>query len=179
MTIVAHLAETERLVLRELRAEDVSDAYVGGLNDPEVTAQTEARGRTFTAEEVRRYVVESNQAGVSQLIGLMLKPDGKHIGNIRLSGFSSRHRRVDLGIMLFDKTAWGRGLGTEALLGACTYVFGALRMHRICADYHRTNLSSRRIFQKAGFVEEGVFRDHFLVDGAFVDSIRVGKLDES
>ena len=176
MTVM--IGETERLVLREMEPADVGEAYVRGLNDPEVTGQTEAGGRAWSEDELRRYVTEANQPGVSQLIALILKSDSRHIGNVRLSGFSARHRRVDLGIVLFDKSAWGQGLGTEAILGVCRYAFAELRMHRVCADYHRTNAASARIFEKAGFIQEGVFRDHFLVAGQFVDSIRVGKLDE-
>jgi ribosomal-protein-alanine N-acetyltransferase len=172
------LAETKRLVVREIRPEDVGETYVAGLNDPEVVGKTEAAGRAWSEAEIRHYVAESNQPGVSQLLGLMLKPQHRHIGNIRLFAFSTRHRRAELGIMLFDKTCWGRGLGTEALLAVCGYAFGTLGLHRICADYQATNLGSARIFAKAGFVHEGVFRKHFLVNGAFVDSIRVGKLDD-
>lgn len=173
------LAESERLVLRELRPEDVGATYVAGLNDPDVVGRTEAAGRQWTEPEIRRYVAESNQAGVSQLIGLLVKPELRHVGNIRLSGFSNRHRRVDLGIMLFDKSYWGRGLGTEAIKATIQYVFGTLGMHRICADYHADNVASGRMFASAGFVTEGTFRDHFFVNGAYVDSVRVAKLNDN
>ena len=170
------IATTPRLLLRNLRESDVTSAYVSGLNDPEVTDQTEARGRRWSEAEIRSYVAESNQPGVSQLIGIFLREGRKHIGNIRLSGISARHQRVDLGIMIFDKAEWGKGYATESLEGVSGYVFKALGFNRICADYHATNTSSARIFAKAGFVREGVFRRHFRVDGAYVDSVRVARL---
>jgi len=164
---------TRRLVLRPLLVDDITPAYIDSLNDPEVVRYTEARHVTWTDQKVREYVRDSNFPGVSELIGIFLNHSGRHIGNIRLSNFSNIHRRVDLGIMIFDKTQWSKGYATDALVGVSRYVFGELRYHKICADYHAVHHSSARTFAKAGYRVEGIFKDHFVIDGEFVDSVRI------
>ncbi len=167
---------TNRLYLRQLEVCDITEPYLEGLRDPEIIGLTEARHVLWNRDNAAEYIQSSNVPGQSQLIGVFLKDSNKHIGNVRLSGFSITHKRVELGIMLFDKTEWGKGLGTETLTGICNYVFNDLKLHKLSADYYAVNKASAKIFAKAGFEIEGVFKDHFLLDGEFVDSVRIYKL---
>ena len=169
---------TQNLYLRPLSITDITQEYISALNDDEVVRLTEARHQKWDEESVKRYVVESNVEGVSQLIGIFIRVSDKHIGNIRLLNFSEKHKRVDLGIMLFDKSQWSKGYGAESLRGITNYVFNVLKLHRICADYYSLNSASARMFEKAGFRIEGVFKDHFLLDGEYVDSVRIAKINK-
>jgi len=168
---------TNNLYLRELSVKDITPSYVNALNDPEIVRLTGARYKQWNKENVKRYVIESNIKNVSQLIGIFLKKNYKHIGNIRLFNFNFHHKRVELGIMIFDKTEWSKGYGTESLSAISTYVFKTLKLHRICADYYAINIGSAKIFKKADFTVEGIFKDHFILNDKYVDSIRVAKLD--
>lgn len=169
------LIRTERLYLRELMVEDIGDQYVMGLNDPEVVGLTEARHSVWTREKVEAYVLESNIPGQSLLLGVFLSDCHRHIGNVRLFNFCW-HRRAELGIMIFDKSCWSKGYGSEAIIGVVDYAFEKLGLHRIVADYYAINTGSARMFAKAGFVVEGVFKDHFWLDGRYVDSVRIAKI---
>lgn len=169
---------TENLYLRQLSPEDITAEYISALNDQEVVRLTGARFERWDEEKVKRYVEESNRAGISLLIGIFLKNHDKHIGNIRLFNFDKNHDRVELGIMIFDKSQWGKGYGTESLGAVEKYVFEDLGLHKICADYYSVNVGSARIFEKMGFVIEGVFKEHFQLDGKYVDSIRIAKFND-
>lgn len=166
-----------RMYLRELAVGDITPAYVNGLNDPEVVQYTGARHVRWDRQSVEEYVKRSNIEGESQLLGIFLRGSNQHIGNIRLSNFSVPHLRCELGIMIFDNSQWGKGYGTDALNAAADYIFGTLKLHRVCADYYSVNTASARIFAKAGFQIEGIFKDHFLLDGQYVDSVRIGRIN--
>ena len=169
---------TQNLYLRQLTVEDITQAYVDALNDPKVVRLTEAKHFKWNRESVIEYVEKSNVEGESLLLGIFVKGSNKHIGNIRLFNFSKQHHRVELGIMIFDKSQWNKGYGTEALIAVTGYVFGVLELHRICADYYAVNAASARMFEKVGFKIEGVFRDHFFLDGEYVNSIRIARINE-
>ncbi|QMU79176.1 GNAT family N-acetyltransferase [Streptacidiphilus sp. PB12-B1b] len=64
----------------------------------------------------------------------------------------------------------GRGLGTEATRLICGYGFEKLGLHRISLEVYAFNPRARRVYEKAGFVAEGVLRDALLWDGAWVDA---------
>lgn len=169
---------TNNLFLRKMKESDITSEYVSSLNEKPIVKFTEARHQKWDEEKVRKYVKESN-INDKQLIGIFLKGSCKHIGNIRLSNINKKHKRVELGIMIFGKSQWGKGYGTESLKEVVNYVFNDLKFHKICADYYSVNKASAKIFKKAGFEIEGVFKDHFLLDGTYVDSVRIAKINKS
>lgn len=168
---------TTRLHLRQFTVDDITSDYIVALNDKGVVQYTDARHTSWNAENGREFVLDSNIEGVRELIGLFLKESGKHIGSIRLH-FDNRERRVALGIMIWDKTQWGKGYGVEALHAISDYVFNDLGYHKLWAGYYPVNVASARLFEKAGFEIEGVFKDHFVLYGEFVDDVYVAKLNK-
>ncbi|MHA2292527.1 MAG: GNAT family N-acetyltransferase [Candidatus Hodarchaeales archaeon] len=170
---------TDNLILRTLTIDDVTQEYLDALNDYNTVRFTEARHQEWDKEKVYKFIKESNIEGTTELVGIFLRDSEKHIGNIRLSGMNPHHKRVDLGIMLFDKSEWSRGYGTEAIKGVTNYVFKELNLHKICADYYSVNHASARMFNKAGFKVEGIYKDHFFFEDTYIDSIRVGLVNKA
>lgn len=170
--------DTQRLKIRIFNPEDVTDEYVQALDDPEVVGLTESRYRNhrLTLEQAQEYATKSNQ-GNSIFVGIFLK-DGRHIGNIRVHTISEQNKRGELGIMIWNKNEWGKGYATEALEAVVSYAFTYLNLHKVEAEYYSTNTGSKRIFDKAGFVIEGTIRDHFVVDGKYVDAVRRAKFNK-
>jgi [ribosomal protein S5]-alanine N-acetyltransferase len=70
-----------------------------------------------------------------------------------------------------DKRAEGRGLMHEALEIAIAHVFGAMRLHRIMANYLPHNQRSGAVLRGLGFVPEGYARDYLFIDGAWRDHV--------
>lgn len=168
---------TENLEMRLFEVKDITDRYVNALDfDHDLLSMTEARHTQWDRAKIIAYVERCQNTEDSELIGVFLKQTQKHIGNIRLSSMTEIHQRVDFGFMFHERSEWGKGYATEALKGICEYVFDELHYHRICADYYAINVASEKVFKKAGFVVEGIFKDHFLFNGQFIDSVRVAKV---
>ena len=54
--------------------------------------------------------------------------------------------------------------------------FAKLGLHRISLRLLAENLSARRSYEKAGFVQEGIFHDMVLLDGRYRDIVFMAKL---
>ena len=171
---------TSRLYLRTFGQDDITEEYVTALNDQEVIGLTEQRYRRSpaTMESVKKYADDSNTEE-SILLGIFLAEGKRHIGNIRLHTISQHNKRAELGIMIFDKAQWGKGYATESLMAVSDWAFGTLGLHKIEAEYYSTNIGSSEIFRKAGYIIEGAIKDHFFIDGKFVDAIKVAKFNPS
>lgn len=65
----------------------------------------------------------------------------------------------------------GRGLMEEALRAANAFMFDAMRMHRIMANYRPDNERSRRLLERLGFEREGLARNYLFIDGAWRDHV--------
>lgn len=170
--------ETDRLQLRIFKASDITPEYINALNSPDIIGLTESRYQTWNISKVRQYVHQkANKPGESILIGIFLKEGKRHIGNIRLHSFSAFNKRVEVGILIWNKQEWSKGYATEALSSLITYIFKVLKLHKICAEYYACNKASASIFEKLNFTKEGVFKDHFIVNNHFVDAVRIAKIN--
>lgn len=68
-------------------------------------------------------------------------------------------------------------MGTEASRLILGYGFETLRLHRIELDVYGFNPRAQHVYEKVGFVLEGVKRDAFCFDGQYVDEIPMSILD--
>lgn len=147
------LLERDRLTLRPLTQEDVTDRYVGWLNDPEVHRWLETRWETQTAAKVAEFLAGVHASG-SYLWGMFV-PEVGHIGNIKLGPIRQHHECADCSYFIGERSQWGKGYATAAVKLVCEFGFKKLRLHRIQAGCYGGNKASQRVLRKAGFAFEG------------------------
>ena len=80
------------------------------------------------------------------------------------------HQRCLLGYGLAESEQ-GKGIMTEALRALIDHGFGALRLHRIMANYMPSNARSGAVLKRLGFTVEGYARDYLFVNGRWRDHI--------
>ena len=83
-----------------------------------------------------------------------------------------------LGIMIGDPADTNQGYGSDALRALIAFGFGELRLERIWLDVYDFNARARHVYERVGFVEEGVLRHALYRDGAFHDDHRMAILRE-
>ena len=116
----------------------------------------------FHADRAVRFVLQAREAA---------GPDAPILGtcnytNIVRGAFHACH----LGYQV-AREQQGRGLMTEALQATNAYLFDAMRMHRIMANYRPENERSGRLLQRLGFEREGLARAYLFIDGAWRDHV--------
>lgn len=165
----------KRILIRLLSPEDVSQDYIDWMKDDEVVRFLESRWNVYTLEELREYVRITNESQNDFLFGILLKDTGKHIGNIKVGGINRIHRFGDIGLLIGDKSMWGKGCGKEAIELATTYAFMELGLNKLVAGIYANNIGSHKAFLKAGYREVGVLKNHRFCKGQYVDEILVEK----
>ena len=172
------MLESERLLLRPVELTDVNDTYRSWMNDPVVMQYTESRFQTHSLEQIRQYVLSVQADESSCFFAIVEKKTGKHIGNIKIGHIHPVHRHADVGIILGDKTCWGKGYAAESLRLVAGYARQSLQLHKLMAGIYANNIGSIQAFLKAGFVAEGRFACHWFCDGEYVDGLQMGLLLE-
>ncbi|MER6738658.1 GNAT family N-acetyltransferase [Streptomyces puniciscabiei] len=71
----------------------------------------------------------------------------------------------------------GRGIGTEATRLIVGYGFEQLGLHRVQLEVYGHNVRARRVYEKVGFVVEGVRREVQRRDGEWADEVIMSILD--
>jgi ribosomal-protein-alanine N-acetyltransferase len=138
--------ETERLVLREMRADDV-EPLLGVFGDERVMASFASAPFDRAAMErwIERNLAHQRDHGYG-LFTLIDKADGRVIGDCGLE-------LIDIGAELgYDLRAdrWGRGLATEAAIAVRDYALATLHLPRLLSLVRIGNTSSRRVAEKVG-----------------------------
>lgn len=166
-----------RIYLREVRLTDVNESYYKWMNDPEVTQYLESRFYPQSMESISEFV--KNQTGDQNnvFLAIILKEGDFHIGNIKIGPINWIHRFAEVGILIGDKTSWGKGYGTEAIGLVVKYAFNILNLHKLTAGCYNSNQGSLKAFQKNGFEVEGVRKKHSFHNGEYIDAILLGLLN--
>ena len=101
------------------------------------------------------------------------------VGGITLSNIRRRAAQyVNLGYWMGQAYA-GKGLMTEAVGVTLPFIFETLDLHRVHAAFLPTNMASRRVLEKNGFVEEGYAERYLQINGRWEDHVLMGLTEEA
>jgi RimJ/RimL family protein N-acetyltransferase len=156
--------ETERLVLREFRKDDL-DAHAATLGDEEVMRHI--GGKPVNREDSWRRLLSG--VGMWSLIGtgpwaVELKSDGRMIGHC---GFFQFNREISPSILgepemgwIFDSSVHGQGMAFEACKAALDWAEREIAAQSYPAIIDLENIPSMKLAERLGFVREpdGIYR---------------------
>ena len=166
---------SERLLLREVRVEDAHGAYYHWMNDPEITQYLESRFTPHSVEQLEEFVRGVQKDRRNIFLAIVLRESQQHIGNIKLGPIDWNHRMADIGIVLGERSCWGKGIATEAIALISQYAFDVLNLRKLNAGCYATNGGSVRALEKAGFHVEAVRKAHYFSHGSYVDAIQLSR----
>ena len=158
-----------------LKPELVTQDYVSWLNDPEINQYLESRFVTHTLESSRNFVQCLLDSPTNLFLGIRSNLLDRYVGNIKIGPIDENHGVGELGIMIGDKKAWGKGIASSAVLLMLGIARDRLLLRKVFAGYYSSNIASQRLFEKSGFKVEVVRKQHFLLNGVPVDDVIVGK----
>jgi RimJ/RimL family protein N-acetyltransferase len=160
----------ELVRLRPVTADDVP-ALLPMLQDPEATRLTGSHGDGKVDEARLRswYGTRRDQADRLDL-AVVEQATGHVVGEAVLNEWDEDNESCNFRIA-FAPGAFGRGLGTEATRLIVGHGFEKLGLHRISLEVYTFNPRARRVYEKVGFVVDGVLRDALLWEGERVDAV--------
>jgi RimJ/RimL family protein N-acetyltransferase len=142
---------TERLLLRQFKMDDVSDAMMY-RNDEEFARFLSHIPLPFTRQDSEAFVKRnmSEPWDKSPIFAVVL--DGKLIGTVNLEVISEA-RTAMLGYAI-GRQWWGRGIATEAARAAMGWGIQAFGLTRIWASTDIRHVKSHRVLEKLGLKRE-------------------------
>ncbi len=177
MNIVSPLVG-KNLLLRTLRIEDASPKYLAWLSDVDVSRYLEIRfSAPGSLDDLRGFVAATNDSDDTLLLGMFLREDARHIGNIKLGPINRHHGTGDIGLLIGERSEWGKGYASEAIALLADYAFALLNLAKLTASCYSDNEGSRRVFLKAGFIEEGRRVAQYMSCGKRQDGVMLGKVN--
>ncbi len=170
--------DTERLVLRRLRASDL-EPFLAYRNDPEVARyqaweacdEREARGMIRALERE-----EPATPGEWFQFAVELRETGELVGDL---GFKveTAGMQAEVGYT-FARDHWGKGYAREAVSGLLDYAFRDLGLHRVYAFTDQENRSSVVLLERLGLRREGAFVQNAWFKGGWASEYLYATLRE-
>ena len=93
------------------------------------------------------------------------------IGMINHNKIDMDNRNTTIDVLIGEKKYWNKGFGTDALRTFVKYLFEKFELNRIWLGTYAFNDRAVKAYRKAGFKQEGIFREDAYIDGKYVDTI--------
>ncbi|MDO1582287.1 GNAT family N-acetyltransferase [Rhizobium oryzicola] len=157
--------------------EPIREAYIEGFHQALDTVSRERRYLAFLEapplESTREFVRDNITNGHPQFVAVS---DGRVVGwcDIRRHEREVHAHRGTLGMGILPEFR-DRGLGRR-LITVTIDAARAIGLRRIELDVHADNVRAKALYEKVGFVLEGVAREAVLIDGRFIDLIKMAML---
>jgi RimJ/RimL family protein N-acetyltransferase len=143
--------ETQRLVLRPLRAADGQEVQrlAGDLRISKMTLSVPHPYPDGLAEEWISTHPHLYKEGRGVVFAVTLKDSNVLIGCIAIDGISKTHRRGEAGYWI-GCNHWNNGYCTEALKALVDFGFNKMNLNKITSRHMAKNPQSGRVMLKAG-----------------------------
>lgn len=162
--------EGENVALGPIRR-DLIPLYHSWITNLETNRFLLAKAAAMTLDaEVEWYEGVSKRSDIAMFTIYQL-PDYRPIGNVDLHGIDQANRSAELGIMIGEADARGRGFGTEAVRLVCDIGFNALGLNSVHLVTFGWNIAGQKAYVKAGFREIGRRREARWFDGRYWDDV--------
>ena len=163
--------QTPRLRVEPFTVEQhLTPKYVAWLNDPETTRFSEQRRRQHTLESCRAYAA-SFEEGPNYFWAAVAEDAALgHVGNLN-AYVNPAHQTADVGILIGEKAAQGRGYATEAWIAVCDYLLRTAGIRKVTAGTLSVNVPMLRLMERAGMQPDGRRVRQHLWNGQEVDVV--------
>jgi RimJ/RimL family protein N-acetyltransferase len=134
--------------------------------DPDLWRLTAAK--ISTPDEMRRYIQEAlddRDRGVALPFATIEKSTNRAVGSTRFGNIDTYNRHVEIGWTWIGKEWQRTYVNTETKYLMLSYAFEELGCIRVEFKTDSLNERSRNAILRIGAIEEGMFRNHMIVQG--------------
>jgi RimJ/RimL family protein N-acetyltransferase len=155
----------ERIYLRPLEPAQDNHLYSTWMNDEEIRRYFSVYPTSDSRGKERLELLYKD--GKHIIFGVALNGDNRLIGLVGLKDINYINQSAEFYVIIGDRTAWGKGYGTEATKLMVRYGFLELNLNRIQTQDMEGNIGGWRADEKAGFTYEGTIREVILRFGKY------------
>lgn len=171
-----NIFETERLLLRPWRIEDLNDFfdYASNVNVAQGAGWTPLNNRE-TSEKILKRVIEGGETWAIEY-----KINHKVIGSFGIHPDKKRNiENMKVLVYSLAQDYWGKGYMTEVVKRVIKFAFEEMNLDLLSVSHYPFNNRSKRVIEKCGFKYEGTLRlSCKIYDGSVYDELCYSLLKE-
>ncbi|MCM1060382.1 MAG: GNAT family N-acetyltransferase [Eubacterium sp.] len=168
----------DKVILRSISMKD-ADLLINMLNDPETEKMLGGWSFPVSIEEQKNWITAQNgRTDVLRCIIALKENEEIGLGTIILSDIDLKNGAAQVHIKMDKQQGRSKGYGTDALNAIVNYSFNEMRMNCIYANVLEHNIVSQKLFEKCGFLREGILRKRVFKCGSYINVISYSRLKE-
>ena len=168
--------EGRKVAMRPFTASDLTDAYVGWLNDPEVTRFSNQRFRTHNRTSCEAFF--RSFSGTENLFVSIRAVEGDLAIGTMTAYRVPHHGTCDVGILIGERAFWGGGYGQEAWNLLTDWLVEHGNVRKLTAGCLAPNHGMVRLMERSGMRREAVRVAQEIVEGRPEDILLYARFAE-
>lgn len=148
--------ESARFILRSLTTKDASKKYLDWLNEGLVKKYITYAEEERTLDDLRAYIYEKTERQDTLFLGIFLKDDLSHIGNIKYEPIDTKSSFAIMGILIGEVAWQGKGVGPEVIEASAKWLQAKMGIKQIALGVDIENEAAIKAYEKIGFIVSNV-----------------------
>lgn len=157
--------------LRLAKIEDAEKYYIQNYIsfDKFVLEMTNSKEH-FEKKEVVNFFKKSVEAD-DRVYFLLVDKDDNIVGESVIMDIDNEVKSAHLRLAIFKQNARGKGLGSFIVEKTRDFAFEKLNLNRLELEVYSFNVNAKKLYEKAGFLEEGILRENVIYKDELRDTI--------
>ena len=141
----------KRIYLRKLLIKDANKNYLSWFSDNKSKKFIISSSSVNSIKSIKEYIRNKNNKNNVLFLGIFLKSNDKHIGNIKFEPINIKIKETTLGIMIGDKNYRNKGMGREAIDISMNWLKSNFDISNFKLGVDVKNELAIRLYEKIGF----------------------------
>lgn len=156
-------------MIRKLEMKDLP-YMLEWMHDKSVTRHLQANFESFTEEKVTNFIKDAmcQNDESEHLHYAIVDEKDEYMGTISLKNINRKDKNAEYAIVT-RSVAHGKGYARTATKDILAVGFDELNLEKIYLYVSVNNIGANKFYRKCGFVEEGVFRKHLMINDKLED----------
>jgi ribosomal-protein-alanine N-acetyltransferase len=144
---------TDRFILRTMSPKiDNLVSYLSWMKNEESNPFIQGVNKDLTTQDLTNYIEEKNGSGTALLLGIFVKRENIHVGNVKLEPIILK-KRATIGILIGEENWRGKGVGFEVITRVLEFCFTDLELEFVELGVNKKNLKAINLYSRLGFIE--------------------------
>ena len=161
--------EIKKLTTDRIRLIPVEERHIVDINKMHIDSITQEMQGVISLPDIDYFTDKNNKCYVIQAVG------GEFVGTAELFNISWKNRRAEFSITI-SPSYRGKGYGYDATRNILDIGFHKLGLNRIWLRVLEHNKKAIGLYEKVGFIKEGICREESLRRGRFINQIQMSIL---
>jgi RimJ/RimL family protein N-acetyltransferase len=149
------------ITLSKFQKKDINDQYLCWLNDKEVVKYSNQRFIEHNYLNAQKYLESFSQTN-NLFLSIRLSSNQQIIGTMTV--YFTFHNTADIGIMIGDKSLWGKGYGKDAWVTMISWLENELKIRKITAGTIESNKGMLKLLKESKMSLEATRKNHEIID---------------